>query len=404
MRVVVAQKGSREHFLLARSLHRLGWLVELVVDWSAPQSALGRFLVGALPGGLRRRAASAFAPDLPAELVRPLYGLGSLIKAREAAARRSGGSHHGYLKTDSLFARTVARLTLPPHDAFLGYAYASLEMLEKEKSQGRFTVLDQIDAGRIHYRIVREESARWPQYSGERLEIPEEYFERNLAELALADLVIVNSEWTEQALIQQGVAKARIEIVPLAYEMSEGSPPVPKRRDGGKTRVLWLGAVSLGKGVAYLVEAARLLRDEPVEFLVAGPMRVSQRLVADSPPNIRWLGPVPRDGVSDLFAQADVFAVPTLSDGFAITQLEALAHGLPVVVTSHCGRVVQDGVTGYIIPSRDAPALAGALARFTQNPSLAAEMAPRCREAVKSYSMAAHAEKFCSVLEARHEG
>jgi glycosyltransferase involved in cell wall biosynthesis len=66
--------------------------------------------------------------------------------------------------------------------------------------------------------------------------------------------------------------------------------------------------------------------------------------------------------------------LPTLSDGFAITQLEAMAHALPLVVTPNCGRVVTDGIDGFIIPARDGQALAEALVRFDNDRTMLRHM------------------------------
>ena len=70
------------------------------------------------------------------------------------------------------------------------------------------------------------------------------------------------------------------------------------------------------------------------------------------------------------YGQADIFVLPTLSDGFAITQLEAMAHGLPVICTPCCGEVVCDGVDGFVVPARDAAALARAFQQYLSRPDL----------------------------------
>jgi glycosyltransferase involved in cell wall biosynthesis len=110
-------------------------------------------------------------------------------------------------------------------------------------------------------------------------------------------------------------------------------------------------------------------------------------------------GPVSRDRAAEWYQQADVFILPTLSDGFALTQLEALAHGLPVIVTPNCGRVVEEGKTGFIIPPRDPQALADAILRFVRNPGLAREMAPICREAVKAFSVETYGKQLIEIIE-----
>jgi len=249
--------------------------------------------------------------------------------------------------------------------------------------------------------MLREESTRWPDYGEPMEEAPAGYYERARLEWSLADVTLVNSEWSRSALIQQGAPTERIEVIPLAYETGSPTPEQTAPRSGGVT-VLWLGSVILRKGIAYLVEAARELSNEPVKFLVAGPIGIRDTALRQAPPNITWLGPVPRSDAHRLYRSADVFVLPTLSDGFAITQVEALAHGLPVVATPNCGAVVDDGRTGYLVPARDARALATALRRFVREPSLAAQMRPACLAEAARYSVAAYADRLETIVKRRY--
>jgi glycosyltransferase involved in cell wall biosynthesis len=81
-------------------------------------------------------------------------------------------------------------------------------------------------------------------------------------------------------------------------------------------------------------------------------------------------GRATRDQTAAWYQRSDLFVLPTLSDGFAITQLEAMAHGLPVVTTPCCGEVVTDGVDGFIIPPRDVSALVQTFQRYLKEPEL----------------------------------
>ena len=83
-----------------------------------------------------------------------------------------------------------------------------------------------------------------------------------------------------------------------------------------------------------------------------------------------------------------MFVLPTLSDGFAITQLEAMAHGLPVVATPNCGRVVTDGEDGLIVPPADADALASAIDRWPRTRPHGGD-GRRASDAVRRFSIAA---------------
>ena len=164
--------------------------------------------------------------------------------------------------------------------------------------------------------------------------------------------------------------------MPVAYEVrDDGSlqgrvKPVKT----GPLTVLWLGTVNLRKGIPYLVGAARLLQRTNIRFIVAGPIEISRHALAGAPANISFVGRVTRDQAADYYRQADVFVLPTISDGFAITQVEAMAHGLPVITTPNCGRVVTPAIDGLVVPVGDERALAEAIAKLDADRQLLHEM------------------------------
>jgi glycosyltransferase involved in cell wall biosynthesis len=332
--------------------------------------------------------------------------LGLWSKWQERSATRKGSCYEGYVRTDRAFAEKVAQLPLPAHDAFFGYSYASLEALSAEKKRGRLTIVDQIDPGPVEFRLVAEEMSRHPHLAGLPGEFPAGHFDRARREWELADAIVVNSEWTREAIVSEGADPEKIEIVPLAYEVqmdarTEDSDKRSTRSFKLPLRVLWLGQVNVRKGIHYLLEAARLLEREPVEFRVAGPMGIRPEAAASASKNIQWLGMIPRSDAARLYQQSDIFVLPTLSDGFAITQLEAMAHGLPVIVTPNCGRVVEDGVSGFIIPPRNAAALAEAIMRFVLNPGLRAEASAACRDRARVFSVEAYSRKLARIIQER---
>jgi glycosyltransferase involved in cell wall biosynthesis len=398
MKVVVAQKGSREHFAIARALSRRHQLALLVADWYAPRSRFARLLLNCFPKRMSRRALAAEAPELPPELVRSLNGLGLWRRIPEAWSRRMGRPYDGYVRSGAMFARKVAALPLPPHDVFFGYSYDSLAALEAESARGILTIVDQIDPGIFECELVEEETKRWKSYALPEAQPPATYFRRNRQEWEAADVIVVNSAWSKQALLSSGAPKNKLEVLPLAYEADIVEPPRRVNHDTGNLRVLWLGTVCIRKGIQYLVEAARILVSHPIEFLVGGPLQISASAVREAPRNIKFLGQVPRGQAWHFYQRGDLFLLPTISDGFAMTQLEALAHGLPVIVTPNCGRVVEDGTTGFIVPPRDPEALAQALLRFVRDRKLAGKMAPQCREAAREFSIAHCGARLVEIL------
>ena len=404
MKAIIAQKGAREHFLAARALHRRGMLAQLVVDWYAPMNPVVR-RIGGLSGrwiGSRGRAAlAARAAEIPDSLVRPNRINGFLGKCKQGLNPFGRSSYDKALEADVAFTKAVARLNLPAHDVYFGYSYMSLEMLEVEQGRRVLTVLDQIDPGPVEFRLVAEEMSANPELEGLSQPFPTQYYERLRREWQLADVIAVNSEWSREALLSEGVNPNKIEILPLAYEAiaENRQPATGSRRLPQLLRVLWLGQVNVRKGIHYLMEAARLLEREKICFDVVGPINILPGAVAAAPRNMVFHGSVSRDRVADWYRQADVFVLPTLSDGFALTQLEALAHGLPVVATPNCGRVVEEAKTGFIIPPRDSQALADAILRFVRMSGLAVEMGSRCREAVKAYSVDAYGQRLVEIIQ-----
>ena len=381
-------------------------LAQLVVDWYAPTNPLLQWILSCGYGRRFKGALAARAAEIPDSLIQPNRIRGLLVKWTQSLSPFGRSPHEKALQADIAFTKTVARLNLPPHDVFFGYSYMSLEVLEAEKGRPVLTILDQIDPGPVHFRLVAEEMLRHQELAGPPRPYPEIYFNRSRREWDLADVIVVNSEWTREAIIAEGVDPAKIEVLPLAYEFDTAPASTFDRQSSpsGMLHALWLGQVTPGKGIYYLMEAARLLVSEKVHFDVVGPVGILPRAVAAAPGNMTFHGPVSRDQTAAWYRQADVFVLPTLSDGFALTQLEALAYGLPVVATPNCGRVVEEGKTGFIIPPRDPQALADAILKFTTNRNLSAEMAPACRAMVKAFSIDAYGQRLVEIIQKHSAG
>ena len=130
-----------------------------------------------------------------------------------------------------------------------------------------------------------------------------------------------------------------------------------------------------------------MLTGRPIEVRVVGPTQISEQVMRDAPSNVTFTGRVGRDEAQVEYQDADLFVLPTISDGFAITQLEAMAHGLPVITTPNCGRVVHDEVDGFLTPPRDSDALAEAIAVLDDDRSRLAEMSSAAFQTSQSYTI-----------------
>jgi len=352
-----------------------------------------------------RAIAGRYDAEIPRQQVHAFTARSIFDDLRHRATRAPGANpYDSFLHVGQAFGARVAahlrRQRLDPERlAFFGYNTGCLETLDLLNRAGVTSVVDQIDPGRVEEDLVIEERKRWPGWEPDSQPVPQAYWDRLQAEWHSATRVLVNSEWSRDALVRQGVPESKLIVVPLAYEASSPSERVPRARSQ-RLQVLWVGSVNLRKGIQYLIEAARQLHQNnvPVDLTVAGPVMISERAVKIAPPNVTFLGRVTRERTEELYRQADVFVLPTVSDGFAIVQLEAMAQGLPVITTPNCARVVENGRNGLLMPAGDGAALADALTRMSENRELVAEMGLCATETARGYSLDALARNLTRIL------
>jgi glycosyltransferase involved in cell wall biosynthesis len=397
----VAQIGAREHFFPARSFQARGWLERLYTDlWCR----WGRSLLRRGPSALRALA-GRYHSDIPSNRV-VSFNSASMMDRFFRHDRQPERFYDECLRIgigfDESMLRQLERQQFDSKsDAFFTYNTGCLKSLRSLRDRGVFTVVDQVDPARTEYEVARAEIAKWPGWDTGIQAIPDSYFERMSAEWEAASAVLVNSNWSAKALQSQSVPREKIMIVPLFFDPSS-IPQVERHPKKGTLVILWLGLVVLRKGIQYLIEAARLLQGRDLRFDIVGPIIISEQATRSAPPNVRFLGRYSREQTAVAYEDADVFVLPTLSDGFAITQLEAMAYGLPVVATPNCGDVVDHDVNGLIVPAGDSQALAAALARLDDDRQLVAAMSVKAWEKSRRFSLTEFADRLESEFHERH--
>lgn len=388
---ICCQIGAREHYAIPRALHQNSQLGVLYTDfwavgWAKSLAYLGKFAGIEQLRSLASRTHPALVDDSSGNIKPRIVSWNGRSLYWEAVRRcYAGRPYEGFIEVGRRFAtRAVKALMknnlLGPETVVFAYDTGALELFAWAKARGFKTVLCQMDPNRIEAALVQQEEDSWPGWALHSGQVPEDYFQRREQEWALADRIIVNSEWSRTALLQQHVPAHKLEVIPLCYESVTSHPraqPVgqflvsPLSFSGARPlRVLFLGQVLLRKGIQYLLRAAEILAQEPVQFDVVGPIAISAQALRTAPNNVRFHGRVQRDQAAKWYATSHVFVLPTLSDGFALTQLEAMAHGLPVVTTPNCGQVVSNGIDGFIVPPRAPEALALTFRRYLSNPAL----------------------------------
>jgi glycosyltransferase involved in cell wall biosynthesis len=359
----VVQIGAREHYAVARALLRSQVLQRLLTDvWVPPGSMLN-----SLPQ--TRRLRDRYHPDLVDASVLAANKR-SLLFELSSRMLRSRVGWSCTMRRNTWFQRwCVSQLRASRPRALFAYSYAAGEIFRQVRSVGCITVLGQIDPGLLEETLVAEEHRRYHQLLSAWRPAPAAYWQAWHQELDLADCIVVNSRWSLSCLQAQGLQHSRLRVIPLVYEPSSSSQPASLQDQPCYTsrpfQLLFLGTIGLRKGIGRLLDTMRLLSHRPVQLTLAGPTELDPQAWADAS-NVRWIGPVPRSAVTQIYRNADAMILPTLSDGFALTQLEALSYGCPLIVSRHCGEVVQPGRNGWLLDDLEPDSIAAVILEAMQ--------------------------------------
>ncbi len=183
-------------------------------------------------------------------------------------------------------------------------------------------------------------------------------------ELALADCVLVYSEVHQRSWAQRGVPTEKFVRIPLWIEPDLWRPKVATSNHQVPLRVLYAGRGTLMKGVPYLLEAVKKC-GRRVQLDCVGNLQLELQPLAAGLTNVKFLPPVPKSQLREVYCNHDVLVLPSLGDSFGFVALEAMACGLPVVVTENCGVPVPD--PAWRVPIMDSAAIAQRLEYYATN-------------------------------------
>jgi glycosyltransferase involved in cell wall biosynthesis len=212
----------------------------------------------------------------------------------------------------------------------------------------------------------------------------------------LADCVLVNASSIRDTLIEQGYRDDNIIVIPNGVLPSKRT----SLRDSAELRaelglpvaapvVILFSRLNRMKGIEYFLESAvAVLKQFPdIKFVIAGDGANRPELEAYAAKlgiasNVLFTGF--RTDLPDLLREADISVLPSLSEGLSNSLLEAMSAGVPVIATNVGGNpeIVEDGVSGILVPVRDSAALAEAMVRMFANPELRKAMGAAGRKRI----------------------
>jgi glycosyltransferase involved in cell wall biosynthesis len=247
-------------------------------------------------------------------------------------------------------------------------------------------------------RLLREEAQRLPEWEptlGSTRD-SDEKMARKTEELALAEKVICPSQFVMDSVPEP--VRARCVVAPF------GSPPGithARPRRTGPLRVLFAGAMTQRKGLADLFQAMKVLRRPDIQLVVMGAPIAPMDFYRHQYDAFLYEAPRSRDRVLALMESCDVLALPSIVEGRALVQQEAMSRGLPLIVTRNAGAedLVEEGQTGFLVPIRAPEQIAGCLARLADDRPLLVAMSEAARSKAAQYTWQSYAAGISAALQ-----
>jgi starch synthase len=273
---------------------------------------------------------------------------------------------------------SINRLKIKTFDSWLARRIAPCEVFHSLSSFGtathmvakqRYGAVTICDRGSSHIQhqeaVLRDEfDRRGVVWSG----IDPWIIDRENQEYESCDLIFVPSNYARRTFLQRGVADKKLRVNPFGVDL-QFFRKIPKRDD--VFRVLYVGALSFRKGVAYLLEAIDAINLPKFEVWLIGALTPDLApLVRKYTSKIRCFGTIPRRELFKYYSQASVLALPSLEEGLALVQAQAMACGVPIIATANAGAedLFADGIEGFIVASHSSEVIREKIEFLYSNP------------------------------------
>jgi alpha-maltose-1-phosphate synthase len=296
------------------------------------------------------------------------------------------------------FDRWVSR-NLPACDvlvALSGNGLTSGRMVQRRG--GRYVC----DRGSSHIRfqdqIMTEEYRRW---SVDLRPCDPRFIRREEEEYAQADAITVPSEFARQSFLEMGVPTAKVHKVPYGVRLENFSPVSQPPSDSFE--VLFVGGVGFRKGIPYLLEAFKKFAHPRKRLRIAGGVQKEIRsyLSTGLHENVEFMGIVPQRELKQIMSSSHVMVLPSLEEGLALVQAQALACGCPLISSTNTGGsdLFTHGVEGFEVPIRSVEAITERLQQLADEPHLQQQMREAAIAKVRSLGgWHTYGEQFLCVL------
>lgn len=329
---------------------------------------------------------------LPARVVRHNYTVpltwrlaGAMLSSPRAVALRHWA--------DARFDAWAAERLPGDIQAVVCYENAALDTFRVARERGITTILD---AASFHY--------AWQDEFYEPVEgddAHEAINERKEEEIQHADHILTVSELARESYLDAGVSPSRVTSVPMGADLSDFVPADNQSAADGPFTFLFAGHAGRRKGADLLLEASEYLadmteRDHRLQFAGGYDDGLFQQTTAP----VETLGFLDHSALADAFHGADCLVLPSRHDSFGRVVVEAMATGLPVLLSEHVGakEVIEEGQNGWIVPAEDVEILSKKMLWCIRHPGEIRAMQDAAVDTAQQYSWESYQTRVWEAL------
>lgn len=306
-----------------------------------------------------------------------------------------------YVLKDNLFDYQVSRELekIGSLDLFIGWSHYLLKSIPVVKKHGAKII---VEAGSCHIltqqKILQEE---YKKYNIPFVPITPQNREKIIAEYEQVDCIMTPSEFVRNSFLAQGIEQEKVLKVnygiDVAYfkKSTAGSWIQPSR-----FIVIFVGMLSIQKGIHYLVEAWNQLNlpENKTQLLLVGSMQKDVDVLLKKmriKKNVIFYGATTQQNLLSLYQASSLFVLPSLQDGFATVMREAMISGLPIICSNQSGGddLITHGDNGFVVPAGNSNVLAEKIEWCYHNQEQAHLMGVKAQEKINHYTWDAYGEQ-----------
>lgn len=279
----------------------------------------------------------------------------------------------------------------------ISWAWASLKTIKKVKSTGGIAILEECGScNKYQENLLNEEykklNIKYDKNTSEKI------INRELKEAHEADYILCPSKHVADSFKKFDIPEEKLIINPYGVD---NQLFCRSEKTNKKFQVLFVGTIGVRKGVYYLLEAVKDLNLKNFECLLIGRVEPDFESIFNKYKKyIKHIQRVDHDKLNKYYSNASIFVFPSLDEGMAYVQLEAMSCGLPIICTMNSGgdSIIEDGKNGYIIPIRNSEIIKKKIEHLYNYPDKLIEMSNYSEKKARDFTWDAYGNRLEKIL------